>query len=73
MYGVIKVSHYRMTKNTPDVSHLDTVPKNLFIYHDCFRSGGRQSPIISSVYGLNIERRMLDKFLYEVYNSDMPR
>jgi hypothetical protein len=23
-------------------------------------------------YGLNCERRMLDKILYEVYNSDMP-
>jgi hypothetical protein len=30
-------------------------------------------PIISSMYVLNIERRILDKILYEVDSSDIPR
>jgi hypothetical protein len=28
--------------------------------------------IILSTYGLNLERRILDKILYEVYSSDIP-
>jgi hypothetical protein len=28
-------------------------------------------PIISSIYGLNLERRILDEIFYEVDNSDI--
>jgi hypothetical protein len=30
------------------------------------------APIISSTYGLNLERRVLDKILYQADNSDIP-
>jgi hypothetical protein len=30
------------------------------------------SPIISSMYGLNLDKRILDKILYEVDSSDIP-
>jgi hypothetical protein len=32
-----------------------------------------RSPIISSAYRVNLERRMFDRILYAVYKSDMPR
>jgi hypothetical protein len=30
-----------------------------------------RSPIISCAYGISLERRMLDKILYEAYSNDM--
>jgi hypothetical protein len=30
------------------------------------------SPIISTAYGISIERRMLDKILYEADSNEMP-
>jgi hypothetical protein len=31
------------------------------------------SPLVSSIYGLNLEKRLLDTILYEVDSSDIPR
>jgi hypothetical protein len=31
------------------------------------------SPVISSMYGLRLERKILDNILYEVYNNDVPQ
>jgi hypothetical protein len=31
------------------------------------------TPVISSIYGLNLERRILNKVLYEVDSSDIPQ
>jgi hypothetical protein len=32
-----------------------------------------EPPIISSIYGLNLERRILNKIVYEVDSRDIPQ
>jgi hypothetical protein len=49
-------------------------PSGSYLFYD-LSSVSKPTLMISSsfMYGLNHERRMMDKILYEVNNSDMPQ